>query len=151
MRGERAPSNAAASVTAVLASQGLSPVSRRSRSRNAAQRNGASHASGASRSEVEWSGGEDTAGVWRRGGPSKGSVFCGASHNLATVGKATGEQKPPCLLGRGRAHTHTLCGLRKAVRNGVSTKWRSAGGVMAQQAQTEIEAGRTYRAGAAGL
>jgi hypothetical protein len=36
--------------------------------------------------ERKWSGGEDTAGVWRRGGPSKGGVFCGAvRHDLAAV------------------------------------------------------------------
>lgn len=46
-------------------------------------------------------------------------MFCGAArHDLAAVGKATGEQKPP-RLPAGVGSTHTLCRLRKAVRNGV--------------------------------
>ena len=44
---------------------------------------GHQHASDASLSEAECSVGEGSAGVWRRGGPSKGGVFCGASHDLA--------------------------------------------------------------------
>jgi len=50
---------------------------------------------------------------------------------------------PPPRLPAGVGSKHTLCRLRKAVRNGAPAKWRSAGGVMAEQAQTDIVVRRT--------
>ena len=141
VRGDRAPSNAAASVTAVLASQGFPPVSRRSRSRNATERNEASHAFDASRSEAEVE--------WRRGhcgslapwGAEQGwRVFRCRQAQFSGRRQSDRRAKAATLAGRGRVITHTL----RAVEGGPqrsATKWRSAGGVMAQQAQTGIVAG----------
>ena len=148
VRGDRAPSNAAASVTAVLASQGLSPVSRRSRSRNATQRNGASHALDASRSEAGVECRRGQRGSLAPWGAEQGwrVLRCFARLSGRSLKRQESKSRHACRPGVRAArascpHEHSAgCERRSA------TERQRSGGppvASAQQAQTDIVARRT--------
>jgi len=78
---------------------------------------------------------------WGGSGGGRARVACFVVLELLSGQSLRRQESKPPRLPAGVGSTRTLCRLRKAVRNEASAKWRSAGGVMAEQAQTEIVTG----------